>query len=300
MDTPGAHHDLLENIGAELTILRGPVKEDVLLPIIADFDGVLCGDDEYTRKVIETGKNGNLKAISKYGIGLDKIDQEAAKEFGIPVGRTPGVNHTTVAESALTHMLTFYKHYFDEVGFVKKGEWKRLVGNEICGKTLAIFGMGRIGKEVAIRAKAFGLKVKVFDTYMDYDFARWNNLEVCDSLENLVKDADIITLHAPLLQETANAFNEKLFGLLENCPLIVNTARAGLVDKTALKKALDNSQILGYSADVWWDEPINPKEELLAYPNVFVTPHISSRTYESVVRQGCAAVQNLINMLNLK
>ena len=298
MDTPGAHHDLLESIGAEIDTLRGPLKEEELLPIIGDYDAIVCGDDEYTRQVLEKGKAGKLRYLSKYGIGLDKIDLKAAKDLGIPVASTPGVNHVTVAEHTFTHILAFFKNYYEEVGYVKEGKWKRLIQHEIYGKRLSIFGLGRIGKELSIRAKAFGLEVKVYDPYADKEFVAKNDLTLCDNLDDLFNNAEIISLHSPLNEETKHVLNAERFAKLNYCPLVVNTARAGLVDKEAVMAALDNKQICGYVADVMWDEPVIPGDPILKYSNVFITPHISSRTYESVVRQGSAAVNNLIELLN--
>lgn len=297
MDTPGSHHDLLKTIDAEINTMRGPVNEAALLPVIAQYDAVVCGDDEYTRKVLETGKAGRLRILSKYGIGLDKIDLKAAEELGIKVANTPGVNHVTVAEHAFAHILAFFKNYYEEVTYVREGKWNRLIQHEIYGKRLSIFGLGRIGKELAIRAKAFGLEVKVYDPFADKAFVAEHGLTLCDHLDDLFNDAEIISLHSPLIEETKNVMNAERFAKLKYSPLVVNTARAGLVDKDALVKALDKKQICGYVADVMWEEPIRPDEPLLKYANVFITPHIGSRTYESVVRQGTAAVNNLINMI---
>lgn len=297
MDTPGAHHDLLESIGAEIDTMRGPLKESEILAVVDQYDAIVCGDDEYTRKVLEKGKAGKLRYLSKYGIGLDKIDLQAAKELGIPVANTPGVNHITVAEHAFTHILAFFKNYYEEVGYVRDGKWKRLIQHEIFGKRLSIFGLGRIGKELAIRAKAFGLDVKVYDPFADKYFVVERHLTLCENLDDLFNDAEIISLHSPLTEETKNVMDAERFAKLNCCPLVVNTARAGLVDKEALMAALDNKQICGYEADVMWEEPIQIDEPLLKYENVFITPHIGSRTYESVVRQGSAAVNNLIKMI---
>ncbi len=297
MDTPGAHHNLLESIGAEIDTIRGPLKEAEIMAVVDQYDAIVCGDDEYTRQVLEKGRAGRLRYLSKYGIGLDKIDLQAAKELGIPVANTPGVNHITVAEHAFTHILAFFKNYYEEVSYVKEGKWKRLIQHEIFGKRLAIFGLGRIGKELAIRAKAFGLEVKVYDPYADKSFVAQHELTLCGNLDELFNDAEIISLHSPLTEETQNTLNTNRFASMTCCPLIVNTARAGLVDKDALIAALDKKKICGYVADVMWEEPIQDDEPLLKYKNVFITPHIGSRTYESVVRQGSAAVNNLINLL---
>ena len=158
-DTPGNHQVKLNNQNFTVDKLRGPVKAYVLFPIIDKYDGIICGDDEITEEVIRKGKEGKLKVISKYGIGLDKIDLKAAEKFGIPVTNCVGVNHITVAEHVITLMLSFYKNIPWEFNFTKNGQWKRLIGHEIYGKTLGIIGLGQIGKEVAIRADAFGLKI---------------------------------------------------------------------------------------------------------------------------------------------
>ena len=125
-----------------------------------------------------------------------------------------------------------------------------------------------------------------------------HGLTLCENLDDLFNEAEIISLHSPLTEDTKHVMNAERFAKLNCSPLVVNTARAGLVDKEALIMALDNKQICGYVADVMWEEPIQPEEPLLKHANVFITPHIGSRTYESVVRQGSAAVNNLISLIN--
>lgn len=300
MDTPGPHHDKLSELGFEVDRMRGPLSDNDLLPVISQYDGMICGDDELNEKVLTVGVQGNLKFLSKYGIGLDKIDLKVADKLGILIANTPGVNHVTVAEHTFTHILAFYRNYFLEISNTKTGKWTRMTGHEIYGKTLAIFGLGRIGREVAIRAKAFGLRVKVYDPYPDMNFIRSNELIYVEIPGDLFKDADIITLHSPLTPDSRHVINEEVLKSLTEQPLIVNTARADLVDKTALIHALDDHLIAGYVTDVMWSEPMDSSELLLKYDNVFITPHIGSRTFESVSRQGCAAVDNLKRLfLNL-
>lgn len=298
IDTPGKHIDLLNSMGIEYDIIRGPLSEDTIIKLVPNYEAILCGDDEYTEKVLKKGYAGKLRVLAKYGIGLDKIDIVAAKKIGVSVSNTPGVNHTTVAEHTFTHILAFYRNYAIEVSKVKLGEWKRLTGHELYEKRIAIFGLGRIGKEVAIRAKAFEMVVYAFDPFPDHEFIKTHNLVYKDNLDSLFNDADIITLHSPLTNSTLHTFNKKRFESLNNCPLLINTARANLVDKEALIYALNNKLISGYAADVMWDEPIKKDEMLNQYDNVFITPHIGSRTFESVQRQGIAAVKNLLSQIN--
>lgn len=298
MDTPGIHHDLLNKQNWDIDYLRGPINEERLLPVISNYDAVICGDDDYTKKVLYKGREGNLKVLSKYGIGLDHIDLVAAKELGIVVVNTPGVNHVTVAEHTFAHILAFSRCYIKEVEYTRKGLWKRITGHEIFKKQIAIFGLGRIGKEVAIRAKAFGLIIKVYDPYPDMTFIKKHSLFLSNNLSEFVREADIITIHAPLTDKTKHAFNENLFDVMKNKPVLVNNARADIVEKSALIKALDKGIISGYLTDVMWEEPMIPDDIIIKYDNVFITPHIGSRTFENVARQGCAAINNLCALIN--
>lgn len=148
-DTPGEHHEFLSAQDWDIEYLRGPVNESELLPIIHKYDGVICGDDEYTREVIKTGKEGKLKVLSKYGVGLDKIDLIAAKEYGVKVTNVPGVNHVSVAEHVLALLFSFQKNIHLQYNSVQNKSWRRLIGHEIEGSTIGIIGLGAVGKEVA-------------------------------------------------------------------------------------------------------------------------------------------------------
>ncbi len=298
-DTPGIHQEKLYGAGLEIDTLRGPLKESVLLPIIADYDGIICGDDEITEKVIKKGKEGKLKIISKYGIGLDKIDLNAAKEFDIPVTNCPGVNHVTVAEHVLALVLTYYKNIHLEYNITKSGGWKRLIGHEIYGKRIGMVGLGKIGKEVAIRMKAMGLKVFVYDPYLDMDFIKENGITAIDNLVDLIKKVEILSLNLPLNDNTMGIINRDILSNANKDLVIVNTSRALIVNQQALIEALKSKTIQAYLTDVMDEEPMPENHPLLRFDNVLITPHIGSRTYESVQRQGLMAVDNLFNGLGI-
>jgi len=166
-DTPGRHQKLLYSQGFEIDTMRGPLLEAELLPIIQNYDAVICGDDEYSEGVIKKGVEGSLKFISKYGVGLDRIDLDAAKKFGVPVTNCPAVNQVSVSEHVLALLLTFERNIHLQHNSVQQGSWKRLVGNEIQGQTIGIIGLGSVGKELAIKASALGMKVLGFDLKKD-------------------------------------------------------------------------------------------------------------------------------------
>ena len=291
-DTPGVHHDLLAAADFEIVRERGPLSEQRMLELAGQFDAYLCGDDALTRAVIQKSLP-RLKVISKYGIGLDKIDVKSATELKVPVLFTPGVNHTTVAEHTFALMLAAVRNLVVEANHVAAGRWTRITGNEICGKTLAIVGFGRIGKEVAVRAKAFGLRVIGYGNYWDEDFARWHDISRVTDFNDVLRQADIISLHTKLTASTRHLINAKNFPLIKKGAVIVNTGRGELVELAALVAALKSKHLLAYAADVLDQEPPPPDHPLLGLPNAILTPHIGSRTHESVQRQATAAVENL-------
>ncbi len=295
-DTPGPHHDLLKEAGFEIETARGPLAEDAIYELVGDFDGIICGDDAYTRRVLEKCLP-KLKVLSKYGIGLDKIDLDAAKDLGIPVCFTPGVNHTTVAEHTLLLMLALVKKMVEHTEAVRAGDWKRMTGNEVAGKTLGIVGLGRIGREVAKRATAFGMRIIGYDIYWDADFARDHEVKRCEDLEDLLRNSDIVSLHTFLDESTRGMINSQSLGLMRDGAYLVNCSRGELVVTADLKEALESGKLAGYGADVLDEEPPKPDHPLLKAPNCIITPHIGSRTYESVARQAGKATENLIRML---
>ena len=298
-DTPGRHHNVLNETGFLIDTLRGPVKEDQLLPIIAKYDGVICGDDYYTRKVIKIGRTGKLKVLSKYGIGLDKIDLEAAKEFGVKVTNCPGVNHMAVAEHIWALILAFYKNIPDEIQFSRQGKWERLIGNEIFGKKIGVAGLGRIGKEVLSRGKAFGLELYAFDISIDEGFVKENNVKVCETFEQLMLEADIVSLNMNLTTKNNQLINERVIkNHTKKGLLLVNAARGELVDEDAILYGINNKILCGYLTDVLQNEPMRKTHPFISQDKIFITPHIGSRTYESVCRQGIMAVENLIECLS--
>jgi D-3-phosphoglycerate dehydrogenase len=295
-DTPGEHHQLLEKQGFEIVRERGPLKEATMLALAGQFDGFLCGDDAITRAVLEKSRP-RLKVLSKYGIGLDKVDVNAATEFKIPVTFCPGVNHTTVAEHTLGLLLAVSRNIVTVNNHVKKGEWKRITGHELYGQSIGIVGMGRIGKEVAIRAKSFGMKLLGYGNYWDEDFAKEYNMQRM-SLDKLIETADVISLHTKLTDETKHLINSDRLSRIKKGAIIINCGRGELVDSNAMVEALKSGHLYGYGADVMEEEPPPSDHPLFSCPNAIITSHIGSRTYESVIRQATMAAENLIRVLN--
>jgi len=299
-DTPGPHHALLEAQGFEIVRERGPLPESAMLALPGEFDAFLCGDDAITRTVIDKFLP-RLKVISKYGIGLDKIDVAHATEKRLPVLNTPGVNHTTVAEHTFGLLLGITKKIIENAVDVSAGKWvagwKKPVGHEILGSTMGIIGLGRIGKEVATRAKAFGMSVIAYDPYFDEAFAAEHGVKRCASMDEVLLEANVVSLHCFLDENTRGMINREKIAEMKDGVIVLNCARGELVETDDIRDALVSGKVGGYGADVLDEEPPRADHPLFTAPNCVITSHIASRTYESVERQAMRATNNLINYL---
>ncbi len=295
-DTPGPHHDLMEKQGWDVSCERGPLSEQRMLELAGDFDAFLCGDDAITREVLEKSAP-KLKVISKYGIGLDKIDLPATKELKIPVLFTPGVNHDTVAEHTFALLLALTKNLVPSIEATRAGKWTRLTGFELLNKRIGLIGLGRIGQEVAKRAHAFGMEIHAFGNYWPEDVASEYRITRHHDLNTLFESVDIISPHTKLTPESHHCVNSAHLGLMPDNSWLINTGRGELIDQAAVIKALDSGKLAGYATDVLDEEPPPADHPLLAHPKVIVTPHIGSRTFESVPRQAMKSLTNLINAL---
>ena len=296
-DTPGPHHALMASQGWDIVCERGPLGEARMLELAGDFDALLCGDDAITRAVLEKSLP-RLKVISKYGIGLDKIDIPATKELHIPVLFTPGVNHTTVAEHTFGLLLGLTKQIVATAAAARRGEWLRLTGHEILGQTLGIIGLGRIGKEVAIRARAFGMHIIACDPFWDATFADAHQVTHCATMDEVLERADVVSLHCNLSAETRAMICREKIATMKDGVVIINCARGEIIESSDVATALHSGKLGGYGADVLDCEPPPADHPLLAAPNCVITPHIGSRTYESVPRQAMKSLTNLINALS--
>ena len=299
-DTPGPHHALLESQGFEIVRERGPLPEKAMLELAGEFDAFLCGDDAITRAVIDQF-HPRLKVISKYGIGLDKIDVAYATEKKLPVLNTPGVNHTTVAEHTFGLLLGITKKIIENAIEVSAGKWvagwKKPVGHEILGSTMGIIGLGRIGKEVATRAKAFGMSVIAYDPYFDEAFAAEHGVTRCATMDEVLLGANVVSLHCFLDENTRGMINAEKIAEMKDGVIVLNCARGELVETDDIAAALVSGKVGGYGADVLDEEPPRTGHPLFTAPNCVITSHIASRTYESVERQAMRATHNLINYL---
>ncbi len=302
-DTPGKHHKLLDDSGHEIVKVRGPLSEEQIMHLVTcnlegkhGVDGILHGNDQITRRVIENGIP-RLKCLSKYGVGLDKVDVIAAKEHNIPVLNTPGVNHTSMAEHVFGLMITMSKDLTTHIQSTKAGRWQRITGFELAGKTLGILGLGGTGKAVAQRAAAFEMNIIAYDIFWDEPFVAKHGVVKASCVEDVFRQADILSLHVHLTEGNRHFLNKRYLDLMKRGALLINCARGGLVDEADIAGACVDGQLAGYAADALEHEPIQTPHPFQEIGNILLTPHIAARTYESVERQAVMATENLLRVL---
>lgn len=302
-DIPGKHHDLLEASGHEIIRVRGPLSEEQMMQLVTcnlhgkgGVDAILHGNDAITRQVIENGLP-RLKCLSKYGVGLDKVDVIAAKEHHIPVLNTPGVNHTSMAEHVFGLMITMAKDLTTHIELTKAGQWRRITGIELAGKTLGILGLGGTGKAVAQRAAAFEMKVLAYDIFWDEPFIAEHGVVKATCLDEVFREADVLSLHLHLTDTNRHFLNKRYLDLMKPGAMLINCARGGLIDEADVASACISSRLAGYAADALEVEPMRTPHPFQEISNILLTPHIAARTYESVERQAVMATENLLRVL---
>ncbi len=285
----------MKNAGIEVDVKTG-ISEEELENIIEHYDALIVrSSPKVTKKIIENGKR--LKIIGRAGVGVDNIDVETATQKGIIVVNAPGGNTISTAELTLGLLLSVARKIPQADRSVKEGKWerKRFVGIELRGKTIGIIGLGRIGYEVAKRAKAFEMNVIAYDPYISEEKAKEIGVKLVSFYE-LIKSSDIITVHVPKTKETENLISDREFDMMKDGVIILNCARGGIINEDALIKALKSGKVSAVGLDVYSVEPPNPDSELFRFENVVTTPHIGASTKEAQTNVGLLIAEDIINL----
>ncbi|MEM2918891.1 MAG: hydroxyacid dehydrogenase [Candidatus Altiarchaeota archaeon] len=255
------------------------ISHDELLKKIENFDAIVVrSGTKVTRDVIEKSK---LKVIGRAGVGLDNIDLKAAYEKGIVILNSPEAATSSVAELVFGSLICLLRGILKADKSVREGKWERtkFMGYSLKGKTIGIIGFGNIGKDVAKKAKAFGMKILAYDPKLNKKDAENEGVKKV-SLDELIENSDIVTLHVPLTEETKNLLDKEKIGKMKNSAVLLNFSRGEVVDEYALFEALSSGKIRGAALDVFKEEP--PKDSpLLKLENVVLTPHLGASTYEA-------------------
>lgn len=272
-----------------------PLKGAQILERLEGCDAYIAGVDYITADVIERMPSC-LRVISRYGVGVDRVDLEAARRCAIPVTNTPGANSTAVCELAFALMLCAARNVPQLHEAVTLGQWPRSEGIELAGKTLGIVGLGAIGKRLARRARAFEMEVMAYDPYFDQAFADANGVQNVD-LDTLFQKSDVVSLHVPLNAQTQHMVDAQRIAEMRDGAIIINTARGGLIDEAAAAEAVRSGKLGGLGLDAFAQEPLLDSP-LKGLPNVIFTPHTGAHTREAVAQMGLMSVQNAIAVIN--
>jgi D-3-phosphoglycerate dehydrogenase len=287
--------EMLEQAGFEAVVnpYGRIMTEEEMVDSIPGMDALIVGVDPVTKAVIDAADK--LKVISKYGVGLDNVDVEYAKSKGIAVTITAGANTEAVADFAFTLMLSAARNVLPIDKRCRSLDWGKVTTLGVYGKTVGILGTGAIGKAVARRAKGFDMKLLAYDVYKDEDFAKKTGMVYTD-VETILKEADFISIHLPLTDETRGMIGEAELSMMKPTAVIVNTARGGIIGEQALYEALKEKRIWGAGLDVFEKEPPegNP---LLTLDNIVIGSHCAASNFDAVNNMSLFAAKNAIEKL---
>lgn len=287
----------LEDAGVEIVTMpvRERLDEEELLAVIENFDGAICGDDPFTKRVLQ--RASRLKVISKWGTGIDSIDLKAANELCIRVCNTPGAFTDAVADTALGYILCFARNLPRMDADVRRGLWIKPDSISLSECTLGIVGVGNIGRAVARRARAFGMKALGNDTAeIPHSFVRETGIEMMP-LGELLENSDFVSLHCDLNLTSFHLIGRDQLQMMKSSAFLINTARGSIIDETHLVEALRNRLIAGAALDVFEIEPLPASSPLRAFENCLLAPHNSNGSSAARERVHEATIANLLRGL---
>ena len=288
--------DKLKEAGLEVDVKTG-LPADELIKIIPEYDALIIrSETKVIPAVIEASKK--LKIIARAGVGIDNVDLLAATQKGIIVVNSPAGNTVAAAEHTMAMMLSLCRNIPKaEVSF-RAGKWERskLVGTELYQKTLGIIGLGKIGSQVASYARSFGMQLIAYDPFASLEYAEKIGVTL-KKLDEVLSEADILTLHLPKTKETLHMINKDKFALMKKGVRIINCARGGVIDEADLAEALKSGQVAGAAVDVFEKEPPEPNNPLFEAPNTVLAPHLGASTVEAQENVAIDVVEQVIDVL---
>jgi phosphoglycerate dehydrogenase-like enzyme len=291
---PSSCAQLEERVG-EVRFRPGPFGPDELTEILGGVDAVLAGLDRFDESVFS--RTPELRVVVRYGSGVDNVDLAAAARHGVVVTNTPGANANAVAELTIALLFALARPLVRGVDAVRCGQWSAPRGFELGGRTLGLVGLGNVGRRVATKASALGCHVLAYDPLVDEAGARSAGAELAP-LEHIAATADVLSLHAPLTDETRDLVDRGLLDSMKRGAALINTARGELVVEEDLVRALDEGRLRAAALDTLREEPPSPEHPLLGRDDVIVTPHIAGQTEEAVAETARQAIDDLLAVLS--
>jgi len=275
-----------------------PPSRQVLMEKVRGVNGLLCLLTDPVDAEVMNAAGPGLKVVSNYAVGYDNVDVAAATAWGIPVGNTPGVLTETTADMAFALLMAAARRVVEAAGYVRAGKWRTwgptlLLGYDVHRATLGLIGLGRIGQAVARRATGFDMRVIYYDPYYDEEKGAAVGAEARGELDDLLAEADFVSLHVPLTERTQHLISTEALVKMKSTAVLINTSRGPVVDANALYDALLAGQIAYAALDVTDPEPLPANHKLLSLPNCLVVPHIASASRATRTRMAVMAAENL-------
>lgn len=294
---PGLTEELLQAGHRFLPVPEGALTETTMMSLIEEADAAIAGAKEpYSAPVLQAGKR--LRVVARVGVGFDNVDTEAATALGVTLTLTPGAIEESVADHTLALLLACARRICDMNASVHRGQWTRLLGMELEAKTLGILGLGRIGKAVARRAQAFGIRVATYDPYLDPAYATDHEITLMDDWRALLAVSDIVSLHLPMTRDSKGLVNQEFLAAMKPGSIFINAARGPMVDEQALADAVKSGHLRAAGLDVLVNEPPDAACPLLNVPNVVLAPHVASYTDEAWARMVSMAARSVVAIFN--
>lgn len=282
----------------EVIVLPKRLTEAELLPVVQDVVAmVVRSETKVTRKVIEAAPK--LRVVGRAGVGVDNVDVDAATQHGVVVMNTPGGNTISTAELSFSMLLSLARKVPQAYASMAAGKWdrKQFQGTELAGKTLGVLGLGRIGSEVARRATAFGMKVLAYDPFLTEARARALGIELAADLDAVYRDADFITVHMPVTDQTRGMLNAAAFSRMKPKVCLVNCARGEIIVEADLLAALDSGKLAAAALDVFATEPLPAEHPFRRHPAITLTPHLGASTHEAQEKCGIEVAEVIAGYL---
>ncbi|WP_425058876.1 Hydroxypyruvate reductase [Sporomusa carbonis] len=289
--------ELLQQAGHEVRVQKPekPYAAKELCSVIQGVDAIIAGLDEINSEVIQAG-SPTLKIIARNGAGYNNVDIEAARRHNVVVTVTPGANSIAVCELAFALMIGLSRKIHVMDAYIRDGQWTRVPGVELFGKTVGVIGTGAIGSELIKRCVAFGMKVLAYDLYPNQGLIDNYGVKYTE-LEQIYQESDYLSLHLPSSAQTQGMINADVISRMKKGACLINTARGDLIDENALFAALESGHLGGAGLDAFVHEPFTD-ERFFKLSNVIMTPHSGSYTAESVERTLVAAAEEVLRVLS--
>jgi D-3-phosphoglycerate dehydrogenase len=288
--------DVMRSAGCEVVLgtTPAPIDETRLIEQTRDVDALIFAMEPVSAQLLDAAQR--LKVIARPGVGFDTVDLPAATRKGVVVTIAAGANDQSVADFTIGLLLAATRGIVHAAQSVQGNEWDRVTGTEAWGKTLAVIGLGRIGRGVAKRARGFDMRILAVTAHPDHAFGQANGITFV-TLDQALREADFVSLHAPLTAQTAGMINERTIALMKKGAYLVNTSRGGLIDEEALAVAVKSGHLAGAAVDVLRVQGRNSPSPLIGVPGIIVTPHMAAFSREATERVAMSAAASVVAVL---